>query len=88
MDDDRKQLELQLGNLALEDLILHLQKLKDKEPCFAMAAASDAVLSVEKLVRNHTNFAEEDIVRALSVVSVALFNAGTYTEALVEYDEQ
>ena len=84
MDDERKELELQMGQLALQDLIQRLKDLQEKPPCFATAAAADAVLSVEKLVRNHTNFDEEDIVSALGVMSVALFNAGTNINAQVE----
>ena len=87
MDEERKELELQMGRLALQDLIQRLKELQEKPPCFAMAAATDALSSVEKLVRNHSNFDEEDIVNALGVMSVALFNAGTNIEAKVEYVE-
>ena len=87
MDELRGELELQMGRQTLTELIEQLQELNDKPAAFATAAAVDAVHAFEKLVRNHTNFAEEDVVTACSVFSAAAFNAGTELNAEVKYAE-
>lgn len=86
MDEERKELELQMGRQALDELIGRLKELQAKPSCFAMAAAADTVKAFEKLFNNHSNFHEKDIELALGVVSVSLFNAATDLETKVEYE--
>lgn len=88
MNEERKELELQLGRQVLDEVIGRLKELQAKHSCFATAAASDSVRAFEKLFRNHSNFREEDIELALGVVSVSLFNAATDLETKVEYEQQ
>lgn len=77
------------GKYLVTDLIVSLNEMQSKDPAFAMAAAADAVLAFEALVKAHTNAKDEHIQLACQLFSAAVFNSSTNTVASISYlDEE
>ena len=80
-----KSLQLRAGKETLKHFTKCMVKLQETEPCFAMAAAADAILALEALIKSHTNADEETLEICCGTFGVALFNAGTtHTASIVE----
>lgn len=77
------------GKYLITDLIFSLNELQSKDPAFATAAAADAVLAFEALLKQHTNAKEDHIQLACQLFSCAVFNSSTDTVASISYlDEE
>ena len=65
------------GAHQLTELIACLHEVHSKEPAFAMAACSDAIMALEALLKSHTNADPTCIETACSTFGSALFNRST-----------
>ena len=75
------------GQRALAELIACLHEVNSKDPAFAIAACSDAVLAFEALVKGHTNADEKCIEAACGLFAAALFNGFTNYQVDIVYEE-
>ena len=77
------------GAHQLTELIACLHEVHSKEPSFAMAACSDAILALEALLKSHTNADAACIETACSTFGAALFNSSTnYSVNIVYKDDE
>lgn len=75
------------GQYAMTELIACLHEVNSKDPAFAMAACSDAVLAFESLIKGHTNADENCVESACGLFAAALFNGFTNYEVNILYKE-
>lgn len=76
------------GKYLITNLVLSLNEMQSKDRSFATAAAADAVLAFEALVKAHTNASAEHIEAACQLFSAALFNSSTNIAAEITYTEE
>ena len=76
------------GKHAMAELIACLHEVNSKDPTFAMAACSDAVLAFEILVKGHTNADEKCIESACGLFAAALFNGFTNYQVDIIYKDK
>ena len=77
------------GKFLVTDLIFSLNEMQSKDPAFAMAAAADAVLAFEALLKQQTNAREDHIQLACQLASAAFFNSSTNMSCDIRYlDEE
>ena len=72
---------------AMAELIACLHEVSSKDPAFAMAACSDAVLAFEALVKGHTNADEKCVESACGLFAAALFNGFTNYQVDIIYSD-
>lgn len=72
---------------CIADLISTLKEAQDKPNCFAAAACSDAVLSMERFIKRFSNADDRCVEACCSVFSTALFNACTDYEVEIIYKD-
>ena len=75
------------GAHQLTELIACLHEVQSKEPAFAMAACSDAILALEALLKSHTNADPACIETACSTFGAALFNSSTNYSVNIVYKD-
>lgn len=76
------------GKYLITDLVLSLNEMLSKDRSFATAAAADAVLAFEALVKAHTNGSTEHVEVACQLFSAALFNSSTNIAVDITYTEE
>ena len=80
-----KELQLMSGQQTIPHLISCLKDLLAKEPAFAGAAAADAILAFEALLKTHCNADAEVLQIACGSMGVALINACTTNQAAIRW---
>ena len=75
------------GAHLLTELLACLHEVHSKEPAFAMAACSDAILAMEALLKSHTNADPTCIETACSTFGAALFNSSTNYSVNIIYKD-
>ena len=73
---------------CIADLISALKEAQDKPNCFAGAACTDAVQSMERFIKRFSNADDRCVEACCSVFSTALFNACTDYEVFIQYDDR
>ena len=77
------------GKYLITDLVFSLNEMQSKDPSFAMAAAADAVLAFEALLKQQTNARDDHIQLACQLASAAFFNSSTNMSCDIKYlDEE
>lgn len=74
------------GQHAMAELIACLHEVNSKDPAFAMAACSDAVLAFEALIKGHTNADDRCVETACSLFAASLFNGFTNYQVNIIYE--
>jgi hypothetical protein len=94
MIDDKefyKELQLRTGSQAVENLVMHLTDVLEKDPSFAIAATVDSMRALDALLTQHTNADRQTIDIACACFMTALTNAATLGSAKHDHcneDEQ
>jgi hypothetical protein len=87
-DDLSAEFSRASGTYALTELIACLHEVHSREPAFAAAACTDAVLAMEILLKGHTDADAACIETACSTFAAALFNSSTDYRVNIHYADK